>query len=108
MVSETMLSNLDILLVTVAAVSGTLFAAALGWLDSGEPFNGRKFTSSILHAVVAGILIAVGNYALVASISVWDLFVAFLSGAGVDVVLNRAGGAIAARADTKPASTQPH
>lgn len=92
-----MLSNLEILLVSLLSVGGALFAAALGWLESGEPFVARKFTSSILRAIIAGIVFAVTSYAGLEEISPWSLFVAFLGGAGIDVFGNRIAGAIASR-----------
>ena len=36
----------------VAAFIGGIVAALLGWLDSGETFAARKFSSSVLRALV--------------------------------------------------------
>lgn len=97
-----MLTDIQILLVAVLSIAGALFAATLGWLDSGEPFNARKYTSSILRAFIAGMVFAVTSYAGLETADIWSYFASFLGGAGVDVVGNRISGAIASR--NKPAS----
>jgi len=102
--TTTTIENLTLFCVTLTAILGTLTAAVLGWLDSGEPFNGRKFASSILHAVIAGIVIIVG-YSFRTNVDWFDYLVVFLSGAGVDVTLNRISGAIASRNATKTTTT---
>lgn len=89
--------QIEVAILTVAAVLGALFAAVMGWLESGEAFNGRKFASSVLRAVIAGILIAVG-YQYVSAVDALDYLIVFLAGCGVDAVGNRAAGAIKARA----------
>ena len=76
----------------LAAIGGTIFSAVLGWLSSGEVFIWRKFAYSILSAVLAGAITAFGFQTL--DFTLWNLLFVFLSGAGVDVVLNRAAGAI--------------
>jgi membrane-bound metal-dependent hydrolase YbcI (DUF457 family) len=80
-----------------AAVLGTLFAAALGWLESGELFVWRKFTGSLLRAVIAGVLVAFG-FQNITTPDAWNLAFAFLTGAGVDVLGNRIAGALATKA----------
>lgn len=82
---------MDKLYIALAGLSGGLVAALLGWLESGEPFNSRKFGGSIIRALIAGIIFAVG-YQLSAPLGVLDLFYAFLGGAGVDVLGNRIAG----------------
>lgn len=95
------------LLLALAAVLGALFSAALGWLDSGEPFNGRKFMSSILRAIVAGLITAGGFITTGAEVVLlWDYFVAFLVGAGIDVFGHRLAGAVTSTSKTAtPAPT---
>lgn len=102
--TTTTIDNLTLFCVTLTAILGTLTAALLGWLDSGEPFNGRKFAASTLHAVVAGIVIVVG-YSFRTSVDWFDYLIVFLSGAGVDVTLNRISGAIASRTKTTATPT---
>lgn len=79
------------LLIALVALLGGLAAAFLGWLESNETFNPRKFGGSAVRALVAGVVFAVG-YHLSGSVSVLDLFYAFLGGAGVDVLGNRISG----------------
>jgi drug/metabolite transporter (DMT)-like permease len=82
---------MDRLYIALAGLSGGLVAALLGWLESGEPFNPRKFGGSVIRALVAGVIFAVG-YQLVDGTSILDLLYAFLGGAGVDVLGNRIAG----------------
>jgi hypothetical protein len=82
---------MDRLYIALAGLSGGMVAAMLGWMESGEPFNSRKFGGSIIRAFIAGIIFAVG-YQLSGSVGILDLFYAFLGGAGVDVLGNRVAG----------------
>lgn len=84
---------MEILFVAVAAFGGGIAAAVMGWLESGEVFIGRKFTASVIRALVAGGVFAVG-YTLVGNISIMDIIIAFCAGAGVDVLGNRVAGSI--------------
>ncbi len=84
---------MNIIWVAVSAFIGGLIAAALGWVDSGEPFAPRKFASSVVRAVIAAIVFAVAfNYSN--HLSPLDILYAFLGGAGVDCIGNRISGAI--------------
>lgn len=82
---------MDKLYVAVAASVGGLIAALLGWLESNESFNARKFGGSAIRALIAGAIFAAG-YEYSNSVGVMDLFFAFLGGAGVDVIGNRVAG----------------
>jgi len=82
---------MDRLYIALAALLGGLVAALLGWLGSGEPFNPRKFGGSGIRALIAAVIFAVG-YQLANSVTLPDLFYAFLGGAGVDVLGNRIAG----------------
>ena len=79
--------------ISLAAVAGGIASAILGWLDSGEAFIGRKFAASVLRALVAGLVFAIG-YSLSGKVTVMDIIIAFVAGAGVDVLGNRIAGAI--------------
>ncbi len=79
------------LCIALFALLGGLVAALLGWLESGEPFDERKFGGSAIRALIAGIIFAVG-YQVTEYFGVVDLFYAFLGGAGVDAIGNRIGG----------------
>ena len=82
---------MDKLWVAIAALLGGLVAAGLGWLESKEPFDLRKFGGSTIRSLVAALIFVVG-YSFSDSIGVLDLFYAFLGGAGVDVIGNRLAG----------------
>jgi hypothetical protein len=86
----------DILLVALAAFAGGLVSGTLGWLDSQEPFEARKFTSSALRAFVAGAAFAIA-YQFADGVTALDIAVAFLAGAGVDVLGKRASRSIGGR-----------
>jgi hypothetical protein len=92
-----MLTNMEILFVTALSILGALASAGLGWCESGESFVARKFASSMMRALFAGALSALG-FSTVQSITPWDYIIAALSGAGIDVIGSRAAGAVAARA----------
>jgi hypothetical protein len=82
---------MDRFYIAMAALLGGLVAALLGWLESNESFNPRKFGGSVIRALIAGIIFAVG-YQLSGAAGILDLFYAFLGGAGVDVLGNRVAG----------------
>jgi hypothetical protein len=103
------MQDIQIVILAFASVLGALTAASLGWLESGEPFNGRTFTSSILRAIIAGIISA-GGFSTIVSPAIWDYITAFLAGVAIDVGGNRIAGAISARkatTTTSPATTAP-
>jgi len=84
---------MEILFVAVSAFGGALFASIMGWLDSGEAFIGRKFASSVIRALIAGGAFAIA-YQFTDSVSILDIVIAFVSGAGVDVLGHRVAGSI--------------
>lgn len=81
--------DVSLILVGIAATLGGLASAILGWLDSQEPFNSRKFIKSLIVSLIAGVGISIG-YSFSDGATVRDFFLAFLSGAGFDVLTNRA------------------
>ena len=84
---------MNVILVGASALVGGIVAAVLGWLDSGEVFEARKFSASIVRALIAGLGIAVA-YSYANSITVLDIVICFLAGAGFDAGINRISGAI--------------
>ncbi len=84
---------MSILFISFSAFFGGICSAILGWLDSGEAFIGRKFASSVLRSLVAGIVFAIG-YTLTGKVTIMDIVIAFVAGAGVDVLGNRIAGAV--------------
>ena len=83
---------MDRILIALMALGGGLLAALLGWLDSNEPFEPRKFGGSAIRSLVAAVVFAVGYQLVQVQITVLDLFLAFLVGAGVDAIGNRIAG----------------
>jgi len=88
------MTDLEMFLMTLAAVIGAIFTALLGWSESGEAFNARKFLSSIGRAIVAGILVAVGLIAVPTDVTFLSYLLAFGTGMGIDVGGNRLAGII--------------
>jgi len=80
---------MDRFYVALLALAGGLAATLLGWLESGEPFDPRKFGGSAIRALIAAAVFAAGYQLSHGWITVLDLFYAFLGGAGVDVLGNR-------------------
>ena len=87
---------MNVLLVALAAFVGGIIAALAGWLETQEPFNLRKFGSSIARALLAAVGVAIA-YSYANNLSALDIAMALLAGAGVDVLGNRVAGAITAR-----------
>lgn len=79
------------LYIALPALAGGLVAAWLGWMESKEPFDIRKFGGSALRSLMAAIIFAAG-YAFSGSIGILDLFYVFVGGAGLDVIGNRLAG----------------
>ncbi len=89
-------TDIHLVIVALAAAIGGILAAYLGYLDSGEPFNKRKFGKSVVAAVLASVGFAIG-YSFADGIGVKDVFLAILAGAGWDSITNRVLGAFAVR-----------
>jgi len=88
----------------IAAVLGAIFAGLLGWLGSNEPFSHRKFASTVLRAILSGAIVAVGYIITPTLGGLLGIVVAFLAGAGVDVLGNRAAASVAA---SQPGNNSP-
>ena len=81
------------LILVLLSVVGAIIAAVLGWVESGEPFDQRKFLASVFRAVLAGLFAAL-VFQDIENITLWTFVVALLYGAGFDVLGHRAAGAI--------------
>lgn len=79
--------------IALAAFTGGVVSAVLGYLDSGSSFQLKKFISSLLRAMVAAAVFAVG-YSYSDGITPLEIGSAFIAGAGIDVLGNRGAGAI--------------
>ena len=92
--------DLFVIGIGVAAFLGGVVTALLGWTESNLPFDVKKFMSSVIRALLAGVGIAVAFY-YGETAGPLSYFIAFLAGAGVDVGGNRVAGAIAAKLGKK-------
>jgi hypothetical protein len=79
--------------IALAAGAGSLSAGMLGWLDTGGTFDWRKFASNVIRAITAGMTYALGQK-LSEYTGATLYFYAFLGGAGIDIILNRAQGSL--------------
>ena len=83
---------MDRVYVALAALAGGLFSALMGWLESNEPFDARKYGGSAIRSLIAAVIFAAGYQLSHTTVTVLDLFYAFLGGAGVDAIGNRIAG----------------
>lgn len=81
------------MILILITIGGAIFAAVLGWGESGEPFDARKFGCSVGRAMIAGAASAM-IFQEIETITSWTYLAAALIGAGVDVVGHRASGVI--------------
>ena len=84
---------MELIIIFAAAFIGGVANALLGWRDSQVPFARGKFVASVIRALVAGVVFAI-SYSYGDGISIIDIGVAFLGGAGVDVIGNRVAGVL--------------
>lgn len=87
---------MEVIYIGISAFIGAIINALLGWTESSDAFDVRKFTSSIIRGVIGAAGIAAAfNYA--EDINAISFIIAFLAGAGVDAGGNRIAGAIVSR-----------
>jgi len=85
----------NVIFIGIAAFLGAICSSLLGWCDSQEAFDVRKFAGSVIRAIIAGVIFAVG-YNYMNDITPIDIGIAFLGGSGVDCLGNRIAGSIKA------------
>lgn len=101
-------SAIFLVLVAISGALGALTSGVLGWLDSNESFNGRKFASTAVTALISGIALATAFIIepdMTLFQQVLSLFLVFGSGLGLDAGRNRISKAIAARQATTTTTT---
>jgi len=81
---------MDRMILALAAWGGGVIIALIGFFDSKEKFDIRKFGASVLRSFVAGVGFA-GLYNPAAPLSINDFILAFVSGAGFDKSINSIG-----------------
>jgi len=80
------------IILILLTVFGAIFVAFLGWVESGEDFDPRKFTASIGRAIIGG-LVAALIFQGTENPTIWTYVSALLIGAGIDVAGHRLSGA---------------
>ena len=86
---------MNILWLALAAWGGGIVSGLLGWFESKEPFDARKFSSTFLRALLAAAVFAIGGAVSLVGAIGWEVLIAsFLAGAGVDAGLKRLAGSI--------------
>ena len=86
---------MNLVIVCLAAFVGGCLAAFLGWLDSQEPFNARKFGKSVFFALSTAIVWALTlSAAQLTTLDSRVILTALASGMAVDVGTNRIIGAL--------------
>ena len=93
------MNEVEIVIVAFVTIIGALLSGWLGWLESGDPFEERKFMATMLRGVLMALVEFVGISALLPEIplTVVVLVTALLIGAGFDVLLKRGQGAVETR-----------
>jgi hypothetical protein len=86
---------MNVIYIAASAFIGGIVSSLLGWFDSQEAFEARKFAASLVRALIAGVVFAVG-YSYTNGLSPIDIGIAFVGGAGIDVLGNRISGSIKA------------
>ena len=97
-----------LVLVAIASALGSITSGLLGWIDSNEPFNGRKFASTVITAIVAGIGFAtvfVITPDMTLYLQILSLFLVFGSGFGADAARSKVSKAVATRQPTGTTTT---
>ncbi len=82
------MTQIEMLIIAILAILGALLAAGKAWLDSGEPFDARKFGSSAIRGIIAALVMAMTT--LIdpdAPATVLNYIGAFIAGAGFDYLL---------------------
>jgi hypothetical protein len=90
-----MIENLQIIFLIIAGLIGTAIAAILGYTNSAENFDLKKFLSSFIRGSLGIIVYIVGAYALVNLVGTWDYIEVALFAAGFEVIGQRAQGVLA-------------
>ena len=92
------MTEIELLALFIAAILGAVTTSGLGWLDSGNPFNLRKFLPGLIRGIVAAIIVFIpaSTGYLGMNLGLAVVLGAFLLGMGVDVAGNRIAGIIGA------------
>lgn len=89
-----MVTDIQVVLLIVAGVIGTLLSIGLGYAESTEPFDPKKFVSSLIRGSIGIIVYILGAYALAPSVGIWDYVEIAIFAAGFDALIKRGQGAV--------------
>lgn len=81
------------IILILLTVVGAISVAILGWIESGENFDNRKFAASVVRAILGGLISAL-IFQGTKDPNIWTYVSAILVGAGIDVSGHRLSGAI--------------
>ncbi len=84
---------MDRFFLVMAALLGGILISLAGLWDAHEPWDSRKFGASVIRALFAGAVFAIG-YPLAHPVGALDLLLAFTSAITTDVGVNRIAGAL--------------
>ena len=89
------MTEIELLLLLIVAMFGAIISAILGWAESGEDFNARKFVPSLFRTAIAAAAVFVGtSYVDIGSVTLMIYILVFLAGMGIDSGGNRLAGAL--------------
>jgi len=89
------MTDIELLLLLIAAILGAMVSSLLGWADSGKPFDARKFIPSLIRAGISAVVVFVGtSYVNIGAVTLMIYILTFLAGMGIDAGGNRLAGTI--------------
>lgn len=84
-----MVTDLQIVYLVLAGIIGTLVAIGLGWSESSEALDVKKFVASFLRGVIGIVIYIIGAYAVAETIGIFDYVEVAIFAAGFDILLKR-------------------
>lgn len=89
------MTDIELLLLVIAAFAGSIVDSLLGWADSGGAWEPRKFLPSAIRGAISAVVVVLGTiYAYEGPIGLLLYLLAFFTGMGIDAGWNRLAGAI--------------
>lgn len=82
---------MNVLFFVLLAFAGAIARALIGWLDSKEAFDVRKFGATVVRAAIAAAVWAIGAGLDGTQLTVPTALSAFVSGTALDITLNVIG-----------------
>jgi uncharacterized membrane protein len=92
-VTQKMVTDIQVVLLIVAGLVGTVISLGLGWSESADPFDVKKAVSTIIRGAMGAAIFVVATYATAVDVAIWDYIAVAIFAAGFDVLLKRGQGA---------------